>query len=716
MAISSINHKTIGKKTHPPRTASAHLRYVLRASACNEVLAANIPMPTIGSRGGEAKKWLEQYEDTSRSNARIIDKLMIALPIELSQQQRVDLLYAYVDEITGGEEIAWLAALHDQDSHNPHVHMIFWDKGVQTGKRVVEFSENGSTQKLRTRWQKICNEHLAKAGIDARIDVRSLKVQRAELLAKAEGTKDPDERQKLLDAAEELNRRPSGHEGPEPHAIEANGGVSTKLDRLHKVRNEDNAWESYNSESEFLRYPSADAVGDLIVDILDQPEPQPIAEEDQTASDWWDLFFQHEAFYSGYIVLLAASLKTFDMTSLLAEADKLFEDFNTHPDHPLMKEFDHLALLGQNTLKGGWRAFPKLAAAMRTYAIELGPLPSAATVDITLDPDVQPSETDTADLPQSVQGQSDISPLSLTDEALEGPDSQNNHHTAPEGQQEAAGGHTEPHSGPEAIQDAFEVDQLRVDAAKALSAAKSDLSRAKQNLRNAQDILDGKYDLITGERIATGNKTPFLLRSSPETSGEDGRDEEHMAMWYDEDGDEMFPHQRPVLSDYNDLRNDQEVFDEHFAQWLARETARITRAEKNKRKIWETEFAEKRDQLRAINKLDVGQIIGEVLKLARSIFDWLRERVILARNLLGEKHDLTRQMKADWGDTLAENKKAHDLVAMDHKDQEREAFTEARPIWDQGKQSWAEVELKREKHKASKQVLPRPSFNDGPKM
>ena len=152
MAISSINHKSIGKKTHPPRTASAHLRYVLRASACNEVLAANMPMPTIGSRGGKAKAWLEEHEDNSRKNARVIDKLMIALPIELSQEQRVELLHAYVDEITGGEEISWLAALHDQESHNPHVHMIFRDKGLQTGKRVVEFSEQGSTQRLRASW------------------------------------------------------------------------------------------------------------------------------------------------------------------------------------------------------------------------------------------------------------------------------------------------------------------------------------------------------------------------------------------------------------------------------------------------------------------------------------------------------------------------------------------------------------------------------------
>ncbi|MEP3639196.1 MAG: hypothetical protein ABJN14_18250 [Paracoccaceae bacterium] len=207
---------------------------------------------------------------------------------------------------------------------------------------------------------------MAKAGFDARIDTRSLKIQREELLAKAEEATDPDERQKFLDVAEKLNRRPSGHEGPEPHAIEESGEVSTKLERLRKIRNEDSGWDSYQSEAEFLRYPSADAIGDLIVEVRGQPEDvRPIAETDQIAADWWHRTLEFEEAYSGFIALLSASLRTTDMPSLLAEADKLFEDINTHREHPLVKELDHLATLGRATLQGGWRALPQLAEAMR---------------------------------------------------------------------------------------------------------------------------------------------------------------------------------------------------------------------------------------------------------------------------------------------------------------------------------------------------------------
>lgn len=719
MATASICHKTIGKKTHRRRTASAHLRYVLRASACNEVLAANMPMPKIGTRGGKAKKWLEEHEDNSRSNARVIDKLMIALPIELSQKQRAELLYAYVDEITGGKDIYWLAGLHDQDSHNPHVHMIFCDKGVHTGKRVVEFSEKGSTQRLRTSWQKICNEHLAKAGFDARIDVRSLKVQREELLAKAEETTDPDERQKLLDAAEKLNRRPSGHEGSESHAIEENGEVSTtKLERLRKIRNEDNAWDSHHSEAEFLRYPSIDAIGDLLVDILDQPEPQPIDDADKVAAEWWDQTFRNEESYCGFVALLSASLKTTDMPSLFAEVDKLFADFNTHRDHPLINELDHLAILGRNTLQGGWRALPQLAEAVRSYvATELAPLPSSDTLEIDIDKSPQPtSSADAVDFDQPAEDPADQTSLIATDGSSEVPGRPEKLEATPDAKGEVADGHTDAQSASQRVVDAIEADQARVDAAKALRAAESDISKARQNLRNAQYILDGKCDLLTGKRKSTGEKSTFQLRALSEMSEEEALHEENMAMWYDKDGDEMFPSPRPYLADYDDMRNRQQVFDDHFAQWQAGETARITRAEENKRKIWETEFAAKRDQLRNINKLDVHQIVGDVLKLARSIFEWLRERVLLARNLLGEKHDLTKQMKADWGETLAENKKTHDLVVIDHQEQKNLTSADTKLFWDQGKQSWIEVEEKREEQKSQKHAQSSQSWDNGPEM
>ncbi|MEP3639197.1 MAG: hypothetical protein ABJN14_18255 [Paracoccaceae bacterium] len=332
------------------------------------------------------------------------------------------------------------------------------------------------------------------------------------------------------------------------------------------------------------------------------------------------------------------------------------------------------------------------------YAIELGPLPSADPLR--------------ADLAQHAEDPSDQTQPAAIDEHDEGSGRPTKLEATPDAEGETAAAHSDaPH-----VMDAFEAEQQRRDAAEALLAAETNLSKARQNLRNAQDILDGKYDLITGELKQSKEKSTFKLQSPSDMNEEDALHEEHIAMWHDADGDEIFPSPRPSFEDYDDARNRQQTFDDHFAEWLAGEAARIARADKNKRRIWEAEFQEKRDQLRPINKLDVGQIIGDVLKLARSIFDWLRERVLLARNILGEKHDLTKQMKADWGETLAENKKTYDVVVADHQRQKRVTDSTAQNIWEHSKTAWAEVELKREELRKARAAQQTKSRDSGPSM
>jgi len=269
---------------------------------------------------------------------------------------------------------------------------------------------------------------------------------------------------------------------------------------------------------------------------------------------------------------------------------------------------------------------------------------------------------------------------------------------------------------PQEPQDAFDADQARIDAAKAQTAAERSLSRARQNLQNAQDILEGKADLVTGKRKPTGERFTLPERSDSDLSEEAAAHEEYLANWCDEDGDEVFPAPRPYPTDYEDTKKGQQAFADHLAEWEAGEAIRISRAERNKRRIWEREFPRKRKQLREITRLNPVQIIGDTLQLARSIFDWMRERVVLARNILGEKHDLTKQMKADWGEALVENKMTHELVRRDHEEGTHQADASAQSIWDRSEKAWVEVEAKREAHKTGQYAHRRPTDNNGPKM
>ena len=217
MAIYHLTHRTVGRTTHAAGTAGAHLGYITRASACRAVLAEHIPLARPGSKGGAARKWMDEAEAADRKNARVIDKFEIALPRELSEAQRIEVVRTFIRELANGKPVPFFAALHDKDgtkdAANPHAHVVIRDRDPETGKgRVINTSEKGSTERAREIWERVCNEALRDAGLYARVDRRSLVDQGI------------------------LHRKPAGHEGPQPRAMESRQKPSEKLSRIRAAR------------------------------------------------------------------------------------------------------------------------------------------------------------------------------------------------------------------------------------------------------------------------------------------------------------------------------------------------------------------------------------------------------------------------------------------------------------------------------------------------
>jgi hypothetical protein len=178
MAIYSLNHRYVGRTKDSPRTAGAHVRYITRPQAATCVLAERMPSDPL-----EARAWLDHQEVTDRKNARVIDKVIIALPIELTHEQRVELARDFAEGMSQGRA-SWMLAVHDgpgevneKGEFNPHAHIIFRDRDFETGKRVMELSELDGVQRLRIAWEEHANAALERAGHDARIDRRSLEAQ-----------------------------------------------------------------------------------------------------------------------------------------------------------------------------------------------------------------------------------------------------------------------------------------------------------------------------------------------------------------------------------------------------------------------------------------------------------------------------------------------------------------------------------------------------------
>ena len=161
MALYRINHSFVGRSTHAEGTASANARYICRKSATERIRFAFMP-----GTGPAASKWLLQQELADRKNARVIDKFIISLPRELSLDQNTGAVMDFVKQVTKGRTPYLVSFQNDPDNHNPHAHIIIRDRDIDTGKRVANLSEKGSTRLIRKIWEDSVNLALERAGHD----------------------------------------------------------------------------------------------------------------------------------------------------------------------------------------------------------------------------------------------------------------------------------------------------------------------------------------------------------------------------------------------------------------------------------------------------------------------------------------------------------------------------------------------------------------------
>jgi hypothetical protein len=229
MAIYSCNLTSIGRTTHAAGTAGAHIRYIARPDAQPVIIAGHMPADAV-----EARNWIDRAERAARKNARMLDKIRIALPRELDESQRAALVRAFMADLLGGRRIPWFAAIHQsgKDADNPHVHIDVHDRDPETGRRVLRLSDSTrdrikaglpgpkAVNWIRERWEVVCNRALADAGIDARIDHRTLEAQG-------------------------IDRQPTIHEGPRASHIN---------DNVRRPRSK----KKVNGAGRVIDYPSID--------------------------------------------------------------------------------------------------------------------------------------------------------------------------------------------------------------------------------------------------------------------------------------------------------------------------------------------------------------------------------------------------------------------------------------------------------------------------
>ena len=188
----------------------------------------------------DPRSYWEAADEHERANGSLYREIQFALPRELNEPQRRELVSGFAMRLTEGERLPYTLAIHrgGPDGENPHAHLMISERGLDGHERSSEqwfrrynakAPEKGGAKKSHTMmsqewvkdtreaWERSANKELARAGREERVDHRSLA-----------------ERSGDLERAAELSREPNVHLGPERYRM-IQGGPSETIQQAVRV-------------------------------------------------------------------------------------------------------------------------------------------------------------------------------------------------------------------------------------------------------------------------------------------------------------------------------------------------------------------------------------------------------------------------------------------------------------------------------------------------
>ena len=153
----------------------------------NDVLHSEIFLPANAPSWATDREqlWNEVEKAEKRKNSTIAREFEVALPNELNEAQRIELVQDFAQQIVARHGCAVDAHLHNgqnmyESKENHHAHIMLSTRqleqdGFTKKTRELDEKKSGEVVYWREQWAKTANEHLREYGIE--IDHRSLKDQ-----------------------------------------------------------------------------------------------------------------------------------------------------------------------------------------------------------------------------------------------------------------------------------------------------------------------------------------------------------------------------------------------------------------------------------------------------------------------------------------------------------------------------------------------------------
>ena len=162
--------------------------------------------------------WNRVEESETRKNSQVAREVRVALPAELTHAQRVELVRVFAQEQFVGRGMIADIALHapgrDGDDRNHHAHILLTTREIGPEGFTTKNRDWNKVEVLegwREAWARDSNVALERAGIEDRVDHRTLEAQRDEALELARAARERgDEGAELVQTvrAVELDRPP----------------------------------------------------------------------------------------------------------------------------------------------------------------------------------------------------------------------------------------------------------------------------------------------------------------------------------------------------------------------------------------------------------------------------------------------------------------------------------------------------------------------------
>ena len=128
--------------------------------------------------------WSEVEKAENRKNSQLAREVEVALPNELTEEQRERLVKDFVREnfVRHGmvADVAIHAPSKEGDTRNHHAHILLTMREIGPegfGAKMRDFNSKAQLDKWRENWERTANRYLEKHGHEARIDRRSLEAQ-----------------------------------------------------------------------------------------------------------------------------------------------------------------------------------------------------------------------------------------------------------------------------------------------------------------------------------------------------------------------------------------------------------------------------------------------------------------------------------------------------------------------------------------------------------